>query len=196
MIELRLREYESRETLPNRRSVLLRAIRPDDKQSLVDGLKRLSAESIYRRFFSVKTRLSEAELSYLTEVDFRTHVALVAVVREDGANVPVGVGRFIVIDSCPSAAEVAFTVDDGHQGLGIGTRQSGSPTAAAWSSSRSSRTACMATLPATSLMMVTKPTSSRAGSCRIRCSDQALSFPLLQDSSALRRAMDGDDSTP
>src|SRR5262249_43199315 len=44
--------------------------------------------------------------------------ALVAVVEEDGRPIIVGGARYIV--SRPGAAEVAFAVDDAHQGQGIG----------------------------------------------------------------------------
>lgn len=112
--------YRAAGTLRDRREVVLRAVRPDDKQALVDGFGRLSEQSVYRRFFSQKRRLSDTELAYLTELDFETHVALLAVVREDGVDLPVGVGRFIRDPDRPSA-EIAFTVDDRHQGLGIAT---------------------------------------------------------------------------
>jgi ribosomal protein S18 acetylase RimI-like enzyme len=52
-------------------------------------------------------------------VDFVNHVALVAVVEAAGARQIVGAGRYLV--SQPGAAEVAFGVDDAHQGLGIGS---------------------------------------------------------------------------
>jgi ribosomal protein S18 acetylase RimI-like enzyme len=47
------------------------------------------------------------------------HVALVAVLQEDGRPVIVGGSRYIVVQ--PGQAEVAFAVDDAHQGQGIGT---------------------------------------------------------------------------
>ncbi|MGZ5127487.1 MAG: N-acetyltransferase family protein [Methyloceanibacter sp.] len=50
--------------------------------------------------------------------DFVNHVALVAVVEEDGRPVIVGGARYIVVD--PGTAEVAFAVVDQYQGQGIG----------------------------------------------------------------------------
>ena len=51
-------------------------------------------------------------------IDFITHVALVAVVEESGRPMIVGGGRYIVVE--PEKAEVAFAVVDQYQGQGIG----------------------------------------------------------------------------
>ena len=105
------------------RRVHLRAIRPDDKQSLREGFHRLSGRSVYFRFFRPKRELSEEELKYFTEIDFVRHVALLAVLRQDGGEQPIGVGRYIEInDARPiRSAEVAFAVDEAHRGLGVAT---------------------------------------------------------------------------
>lgn len=116
-----LRHYLARESLLDGRPVMIRAIRRDDKEALVLGFQRLSRRSVYNRFLSPKRDLSAGELEYLTELDFVQHVALLAVVLEDGTELAVGVGRFIVDDPGARSAEVALTVDDEHQGFGIGT---------------------------------------------------------------------------
>jgi GNAT superfamily N-acetyltransferase len=51
-------------------------------------------------------------------VDFVTHVALVATLEEDGRSVIIGGGRYIVVQ--PGKAEVAFVVVDQYQGQGVG----------------------------------------------------------------------------
>lgn len=116
-----VRAWASAERLLDGRTVLIRAIRPGDKQALADGFQRLSDESVYHRFFSSRRGLSRSELEYLTEIDFVNHVALLAVLEEEGRELAVGVGRYIVPAADPGLGEVALTVDDGHQGLGIGT---------------------------------------------------------------------------
>ena len=117
-----LRRYAARERLRDGRGLLIRAIRPEDKAALEEGLRRLSDDSAYSRFFSVKREPSRSELVYFTEVDFSRHVALVASV-EEAPQIIVGVGRYIVGDGLERGrvAEIAFAFDDAHQGLGIAT---------------------------------------------------------------------------
>ena len=117
------RNYSVYDELLDGRRVLVRAIRPDDKKVLLEGFGRLTDESVHRRFFSMKKGLTERDLAYFTELDFIRHVALLAFVDESESQLGVGVGRFIVEDHhpTPGTAEIAFTVDDAHQGLGVGT---------------------------------------------------------------------------
>jgi GNAT superfamily N-acetyltransferase len=51
-------------------------------------------------------------------VDFKNHVALVAIAEEHGHSMIVAGGRYILVE--PQCAEVAFTVLDEYQGQGIG----------------------------------------------------------------------------
>ena len=114
--------YAVEERLRDGRPVRIRAIRPDDKEGLQAGMRRLSPESANFRFMQAKRLLSEEELRYYTEVDFRTHVGLVAIVEEEGAGLLVATARYIFTPALDArAAEVAFTVDNAHQGLGIAT---------------------------------------------------------------------------
>lgn len=106
--------------LPDGRQVRIRPIRSADKLLLVDGLERLSAESVHRRFLAPKPRLSRRELRYLTEVDMVDHVAYV-VVREDHPDLVVGVGRWVRDAEHPDEAEVAVVIGDDLQGMGLGT---------------------------------------------------------------------------
>lgn len=104
--------------LPN---VVIRHIRPSDRELLASGMEHLSRESARRRFLTAKSRLSERELTYLTEVDGRDHVALVAV-RADAPHELVAVGRFVRLPEDPTTAEVAIVVADELQGQGFGRR--------------------------------------------------------------------------
>lgn len=100
----------------------IRAIRPDDKRHFRAGMAQLSQQSARLRFFTAKKRLSDKELRYFTELDFVDHVGLVALLEEDGAEVAIGVGRYIVDGASGGRrAEVAFTVLDHHQGRGVAT---------------------------------------------------------------------------
>jgi len=111
--------YRAVETLRDGRPATIRALRPQDREALVEAFSRTGDESRYRRFFTSKRLLSEGEIKFFVDVDFSTHVALVAELDEGGRQVIAGGGRYVV--SAPGRAEVAFMVDDPHQGLGIGS---------------------------------------------------------------------------
>jgi acetate---CoA ligase (ADP-forming) len=116
------RTYEREVVLRDGESLLVRAIRPDDKERLVDLFRRMSPRSIRHRFMGAKTNLSRDELAYLTEVDFHAHVALVAISRRGGQDRIAGVGRYVWTDRRgEKPAEAAFAVGDADQGRGIGT---------------------------------------------------------------------------
>lgn len=104
------------------RRASLRMIRPTDREAMRVAFERLSPESRYARFMTSKTRLSDAELDYLTEPDGYDHVALVAlrkhlVTTTEG----LGVARFVRLVEEPDTAEPAVTVIDDYQGVGLGS---------------------------------------------------------------------------
>jgi GNAT superfamily N-acetyltransferase len=98
---------------------VIRPIRPADKTLLAAGATRLSEESRRRRFLAPKPRLTATELRYLTEVDGRDHVALVAVTPGWDGDI-VAVGRWVRLASDPLAAEAAIVVCDALQNRGLG----------------------------------------------------------------------------
>jgi GNAT superfamily N-acetyltransferase len=99
--------------------IYIRPIRPEDKPLLEDGLKRLSAESRYKRFLGPKHKFTKAELRYLTELDGIDHIAYVAL-RGDAPTELIAVARMVRSPSYPRAAEIAVTVCDDWQRRGIG----------------------------------------------------------------------------
>lgn len=114
--------YEENVSLSDGARVQLRLIRPSDKDLLRDGFERLSPDSRYARFLAPKTRLTERELRYLTEVDGVDHFAVGAlrrhlVSKDEG----VGTARFVRLRDEPDTAEPAVTVVDAYQGKGLGT---------------------------------------------------------------------------
>jgi RimJ/RimL family protein N-acetyltransferase len=103
--------YSALETLRNGRRLEIRALRPDDRNRLVEAVDHASQKSLYRYF-------TEKEISFFVNVDFINHVALVAVAEEDGHPTIVGGGRYV--GTAPGTAEVAFMVVDRYQGQGVG----------------------------------------------------------------------------
>jgi acetyl coenzyme A synthetase (ADP forming)-like protein len=120
-VSVAARDYAAEAILRDGGSIHIRAIRPDDRERLLDHFHRLSARSVYFRFFGTKRRLTDAELDRFTRLDFVRNAALVATLRHDGTERIIGVGRYAALDPTPHAAEVAFAVADEHQGRGIGT---------------------------------------------------------------------------
>jgi RimJ/RimL family protein N-acetyltransferase len=112
-------KYLAVETLRDGRPIEIRALRPDDQTDLLAAVDRTSAKSRYRRFFGAKRYFSDKEIAFFVNVDFVDHVALVAVVVEDGRPTIVGGGRYVVVQS--GQAELAFVVVDQYQGQSIGT---------------------------------------------------------------------------
>ena len=91
----------------------LRPIRPDDKELLVSFYDRVSDESKYLRFFAPMPQLSERDIARFSTVDHHDRVAFVLTV----AGRMIAVGRYDIVS--PGEAEVAFLVEDAHQGRGI-----------------------------------------------------------------------------
>jgi RimJ/RimL family protein N-acetyltransferase len=114
-------EWSRATTLRDGTSILLRQIRPSDRDRLATGLQELSAASRYLRFQAPVERLSEAQLDYLTDVDHRDHEAVVAVDLDRPERPGVGVARYIREPFEPTVAEAAITVADEYHGQGAGT---------------------------------------------------------------------------
>ena len=106
-------------TLARGATVLIRPIEPGDKEKLTTGLRRLSDESIRKRFLAAKPRFTAAELRYLTEVDAVNHIALVAVLEADPEEL-VAVARCVRMPDRPDTAEMAIVVGDPWQTQGLG----------------------------------------------------------------------------
>lgn len=100
--------------------VLIRPVVPEDKPILREGFTRLSEQSRYRRFMRPVKELSEADLDYLTRIDYTSHMAWVAVDPNNPEHPGLGVARYIQLPHNPTIAEVAITVVDSHQGKGLG----------------------------------------------------------------------------
>lgn len=93
----------------------LRPIRPDDADRLKRFYSRLSDETIYFRFFSLYRELSARDIERFTVVDHHDRAALIATVGEE----MIGVVRYERVDA--DTAEVAFNIEDAHQGRGLGS---------------------------------------------------------------------------
>lgn len=98
----------------------IRPVLPEDKMRIQCGMKLLSAESRFYRFFNDAAELSPELLQYLTEVDQHDHVAWIAVNPDLPGEPGMGIARFIRAVDKSGTAEIALTVVDTFQGLGLG----------------------------------------------------------------------------
>lgn len=120
LLEMDASTYSAFETLRNGGKVEIRALAASDRAALLAAVANMSDESRARRFFAPRRSFSEKEIDFYLNVDFVRHIALVAVLDEGAGPTIVGGGRCIVSE--PGRAEVAFSVDDRHQGQGIASR--------------------------------------------------------------------------
>jgi len=101
--------------------VTLRLICEDDGPALRRAFARLSPISRYRRFLSDTRELTDDMVHYLTAIDGKDHVAVVATTDSLDLKTELGLGvaRFIRLKDEPEVAEAAVTVLDEAQGKGI-----------------------------------------------------------------------------
>ncbi|MDD6792119.1 MAG: GNAT family N-acetyltransferase, partial [Thermobifida fusca] len=91
----------------------IRPITPDDATLLQEFHSRLSPETIYYRFFAPYPKLSSRDVERFTKVDYEDRVALIATISD----AMVAVVRYDKVGQ--DEAEVAFVVEDAHQGRGL-----------------------------------------------------------------------------
>jgi len=95
-------------------TVLIRAVRPADREALFALMNGLSQQSMYFRFFTV-SRNTEQEVSRLLQADAAETVAILA----DAGNRLAGVASYVREGD---TADISFVVADDLQGHGVGTR--------------------------------------------------------------------------
>ncbi|MFI5842297.1 GNAT family N-acetyltransferase [Catenuloplanes sp. NPDC051500] len=95
----------------------LRQIRPEDGPAIVAMHSRFSERTRYLRYFSPYPRIPERDLRRFVTVDHHDREALV---MTQGDQI-FAVGRYERLGADSPEAEVAFVVEDAHQGRGIGS---------------------------------------------------------------------------
>ncbi len=105
--------WEADVLLRDGRTAHLRPILPEDAAGLVEFYAEVSTESKYYRFFAPMPNLSDRDVQRFTNVDYRDRVAFVMTLAQR----IIGVGRYDLVEQ--GNAEVAFLVQDAHQGRGI-----------------------------------------------------------------------------
>ena len=115
------RHWEADVVLRDGRVAHLRPIVPEDADALVEFYEGVSDESRYLRFFSPMPQLAPRDVERFTHVDHKDRVGIVMTVG--GHIIAFGQYERLPDDYTKSdhvEAEVAFLVQDAHQGRGIG----------------------------------------------------------------------------
>lgn len=109
-------EWEADVVASDGAMVHIRPITPEDAEGLVGLHARSSERTRYLRFFGPYPRISDKDLFRFTNVDHRDRVALIVLLGDQ----LIAVGRYERLPD-QDEAEVAFLVEDAHQGRGLGS---------------------------------------------------------------------------
>ncbi|MBP2330948.1 acyl-CoA synthetase (NDP forming)/RimJ/RimL family protein N-acetyltransferase [Kibdelosporangium banguiense] len=110
------RRWEADVVLSDGGTVHLRPMTPDDADRLVAFHGRLSERTRYFRYFGAYPRIPPRDLERFVTLDHHDRVAFAAMLGDD----IIAVGRYERLNGSDQA-EIAFVVEDSHQGRGIGS---------------------------------------------------------------------------
>jgi GNAT superfamily N-acetyltransferase len=102
-------------------AISIRAVTPDDGPLLQELVSNLSLTSRYRRFFYPLHELTPDMLARFTQADPMGSMTLLAVVRDKGREVAVGMAQ-CVAEPYPERGDFALAVTDAWQRAGIAAR--------------------------------------------------------------------------
>ena len=99
------------------RTVFIRPILPSDASEIAEAIESADRETLLHRFFTAAPHLTDEQIHYLAEVDYKRRLALIA--RSDEGR-GVAVARYECHPQS-STAEVAVAVDPEWRGQGLAT---------------------------------------------------------------------------
>ena len=98
------------------RSLLVRPVRPDDLARILEFFRRLSRRTISYRMLGPVVRMDGQATRRLVDIDYDERLVLLAVLDD----AVIGVAEYSRLPERPERAEVAFTIEDDFQGIGLG----------------------------------------------------------------------------
>lgn len=101
--------------------VFFRPIKATDESMMQDFFYSLSDRSVYQRYFAMLRAMPHQTVQAMTTIDYEREMAIVGVVRREGRERIIAVGRYGLVGDSSPLAEMAFTVRDDWQNIGIGT---------------------------------------------------------------------------
>jgi acyl-CoA hydrolase len=113
-------ELEHWVDLKDQSRAFIRPLRLTDEAAMREMFYRLSAETIYHRFFANLRSMPHDKLQEFLKIDYRNDMVLVAYAGKADTDPLVAVGHYS-LDRQTNLAEVAFLVRDDWQSKGLGT---------------------------------------------------------------------------
>ncbi|MDZ7696470.1 MAG: GNAT family N-acetyltransferase [Deltaproteobacteria bacterium] len=101
-------------------TVRFRAIKPSDVDEMRRLFYRFSDKSVYYRYFSPIKTMPHKKTQEYVNIDYTKTMSIVGVMGEPGEGRIVAEGRYVRLPEEPYG-DVAFVVDEAHQGRGIAT---------------------------------------------------------------------------
>jgi len=110
--------------LPDGTDITIRPIRPEDAEIEQEFVRSLSEESRFFRFMTTIQELSPAMLARFTQIDYDREMALIAITKNIGRELQIGVARY-AMNPDGESCEFAIVIADEWQRRGIGSRLMG-----------------------------------------------------------------------
>jgi acetyltransferase len=109
------RGYEKNVRLADGAGVFLRPVKPTDLDALSAFFKRLSPQSIYNRWLTVKKTLPEEEARYYVNTNFKKDMAIYAFSEDNLMR-----GAVRIMGNPDKSTEFAIVIEDDWQNRGLG----------------------------------------------------------------------------
>ena len=100
-------------------NIQIRPVKNSDIYLLQDFFSSLSNETLYSRYHSARKVMSHEQLQKFIAVDYRDEMIILALLKIDGIEEVVGIGEYRITEKSVMA-DIALTVRDDYQNLGIG----------------------------------------------------------------------------
>jgi len=115
-------KYIERIKLKDGLEVLLRPIKPEDEDMMLELFNTFSERTIRFRFFIPLREMSRENIKRYCNIDYRNEMAIVAEIEENGKKRLIGVARLIRDEDDKDKAEFAVVVGDPWQNRGLGRK--------------------------------------------------------------------------